>query len=501
MAIWDPPGATERIHYPLIVKNVEITLDSRSMGLNVTPTEREPSLALDPYFELKLGDPQAVHDTGKTALDHADTTVTPFDVGSYEQLLRSATSRLDPHGEYWPETLTDSADRTLPAPADCLRVTDTWVLFARKRNTNFIAADVERLKQRVEQGIEIPEAAQLIVTEPPDEVVERERRHYRGVSDPGGSSSDVQDLFFPKPFNDSQVSIVERLDQAPGVVVQGPPGTGKTHTIANIICHYLANGKRILVTAQHEAPLTVLREQIPEPLRDLTISLLTSEREGLKQIERSVRQISSQINRIEPSSVQGTIRNLEREIDEAHQAISHNDHRLREIGLPQAARVDYLGEKLTPMELAQRSLEEQDEHAWFQDRPAVAVKDLDLSEADISGLREARTRAGDDLPYLGDDPIPQSDIPSSEAIKRLHADLGRRSAIERAIRIRKVAAVKRTESTQAVLTQTIQLVDQASSLSILRSPGKPTFVMTSERMTLAKRRRRSSLTWKTGRRR
>ena len=56
------------------------------------------------------------------------------------------------------------------------------------------------------------------------------------------ADSDEASLYFPKPYNESQVAIVQRLAESDGVVVQGPPGTGKTHTIANIICHCLATG-------------------------------------------------------------------------------------------------------------------------------------------------------------------------------------------------------------------------------------------------------------------
>ena len=37
--------------------------------------------------------------------------------------------------------------------------------------------------------------------------------------------------------------------------MQGPPGTGKTHTIANLVSAYLAEGKRILVTSQKDQAL------------------------------------------------------------------------------------------------------------------------------------------------------------------------------------------------------------------------------------------------------
>ena len=99
---------------------------------------------------------------------------------------------------------------------------------------------------------------------------------------------DHADLFFPKPFNDDQVEIIRRLEKADGVVVQGPPGTGKTHTIANIICHMLATGRRVLVVSHGETALRVIRDQLPDGVRDLTISVTTSEREGLKQVEKAI---------------------------------------------------------------------------------------------------------------------------------------------------------------------------------------------------------------------
>ena len=55
---------------------------------------------------------------------------------------------------------------------------------------------------------------------------------------------------------------------------EGPPGTGKTHTIANLICHLLATGKRILVTAKTPRALRVIEQQLPEQVRPLCVNLL-----------------------------------------------------------------------------------------------------------------------------------------------------------------------------------------------------------------------------------
>jgi hypothetical protein len=119
---------------------------------------------------------------------------------------------------------------------------------------------------------------------------------------------------------------VECLDRSDvqGVVVQGPPGTGKTHTIANIICYYIATGRRVVVTWKSEGALAVLREHIPEGIRDLAISLLTSERQGLKQLEATVNLLASKITSLDP-------RPVERDILESEQRIAELKGRVERI--------------------------------------------------------------------------------------------------------------------------------------------------------------------------
>ena len=63
-----------------------------------------------------------------------------------------------------------------------------------------------------------------------------------------------EEILFPLPTNDEQLTIARDLGGRSGVLVQGPPGTGKSHTIVNLLSHLLAEGKRVLVTSQTPAP-------------------------------------------------------------------------------------------------------------------------------------------------------------------------------------------------------------------------------------------------------
>ena len=64
-----------------------------------------------------------------------------------------------------------------------------------------------------------------------------------------------------------------RRSRAGGAVLRGPPGTGKSQTIANVICHYLATGRRVLVTSKGAPATEVLRQKLPHGVRELCVAL------------------------------------------------------------------------------------------------------------------------------------------------------------------------------------------------------------------------------------
>jgi hypothetical protein len=66
------------------------------------------------------------------------------------------------------------------------------------------------------------------------------------------TSGDSLDILLAEKANKEQLEIAEKIETSNGVLVQGPPGTGKTHTIANLIGHFIAQGKTVLVTSEKE---------------------------------------------------------------------------------------------------------------------------------------------------------------------------------------------------------------------------------------------------------
>ena len=99
------------------------------------------------------------------------------------------------------------------------------------------------------------------------------------------------DVLLSKLANLEQLEIAKQLARRDCVLVQGPPGTGKTHTIANLLGHFLSQGKRVLVTAHTPKALRVLRRKVVEPLQPLCISVLHNDKQSQEELQSAVQKI------------------------------------------------------------------------------------------------------------------------------------------------------------------------------------------------------------------
>jgi very-short-patch-repair endonuclease len=239
------------------------------------------------------------------------------------------------------------------------------------------------------------------------------------------------ELFFPMAYNDEQVSIIQKLHANDGVVVQGPPGTGKTHTIANVICHYLAQGKRVLVTAKGESALAVLQEKLPKAVRPLSVALLSDERDGMKQFEHSIQTIVSSVASINPTRAAANIAAAEEKLNQLHAKISHLDRTVAAYASKHMQQCKFQGREVMPEEMAKLVLHDAQAHEWFDDQPP-ASKDgaLPFDDAAVIALRRARMAVGPDLGYLGCS-LPAADaFPVWLDLAGLHRDLIKAKRIE-----------------------------------------------------------------------
>jgi very-short-patch-repair endonuclease len=73
-----------------------------------------------------------------------------------------------------------------------------------------------------------------------------------------------EQVFCPLPADSSQLAAVVAASRGKDFVLIGPPGTGKSQTIANMIAHSLAEGRRVLFVSEKIAALDVVYRRLRE---------------------------------------------------------------------------------------------------------------------------------------------------------------------------------------------------------------------------------------------
>ena len=356
--------------------------------------------------------------------------VSPFVPDSFEPILRTVSSQLDPEGIYLgsDHDWSKPGDAS-PGAADHLAVSNRWVIFARPRTKSLLLRDIERFREAIERIAradgEIPMLARVLAFGTSDEASTGMRQALSGVIgrpidiEPVAEQANAEsgDVFFPLPSSMDLTDVVRRLQTSDGLVVRAAPGSAKSNAIVNIVCHHLALGQRVLVVCRGKAALRELHDKFPSAIRDLTIGLTGGDRQELAQVEAVVRRLQSIIETIKPRDHVDLINKLESDVIATRRLVSD----LMEEASNIARNTPGFAEM--PFDLARKLVVEADAHAWFEDRPLALLIDAGISLAAVDAARAARIRLGADLCHIDDDLPALALLPEPEAIAHMHHDL------------------------------------------------------------------------------
>jgi hypothetical protein len=297
---WDVDGI--RIIHPMVTTQAQLSFDPDTGAISVDPEALVPHLEIDLLQGLGLKGFDLLVDIRER---FRTDPVGPFDERCrtlYDQLL--APLGLDGR----------VAEGDRPAAATSApTITATWVLLVRRRSTLFRRFFANLRDALVSGQLDVAAPLAAVVADEPSRL---DREGSQGED--GSWRQAAERLLMPLPTNPEQEAVARRLAAHRGVTVQGPPGTGKTHTIANLISHLVGHGKRVLVTSQKEQALSVLREKIPEPIRDLSVAVLGNSAASIAQLDQSVQAIYEHAVALDRAPARARIGELEARLGELH---------------------------------------------------------------------------------------------------------------------------------------------------------------------------------------
>ncbi|MFN3146963.1 MAG: AAA domain-containing protein [Paracoccaceae bacterium] len=442
----------ERVDMPLIEQLVDIEIEDGG-AIAIRPRDLAPYLSLKPYLELDIdGSPklQSELQDRLAQLLKGDAEFSPFTT-VWEPLLDTAANNLASSATHISRDDL-AAGESLTSAGEDLRITSSWAIFGRPRSSEARVQDLNALRARVDDDTsEVPASIKGYAAPPPDKPrsdvsafgldsavlgsvtvqgwepsASGEPRRSRS---PGGGAPSDGDAaprdpfaagrkvhFFPLPFNEEQGRISDMIDDPKlhVVGVSGPPGTGKSHSIANIISHQMAMGKRVLVTARTPEAIAAVRQKLPEALQPLVIASVGTDRESAQQLQEAVSELSREVVNLDTDEALARKTQLERQIVECDRAAEKADDDLAEIARANLAQMTWNGATHTPMELVDILAESAEAHNWFTDRPSKAppaqLEDL------LDRLRSSMPALAADIVYAGAGLPEPDDLPTTAEI-------------------------------------------------------------------------------------
>jgi very-short-patch-repair endonuclease len=271
------------IRHPIVIQRLQLSFDPFTPEFKIIETAQPPEL-LRPLLSVS-------QDVAAQTIQQADEEFAAQDldllqIDKIEGPLRRVAAALHSEGRFI------KPGQTVEHASGPQIVCDAVIYVHRRAQGFAIALDyvLEDLQHRDDLP---PGLVRISGIEPPLPELGT-TTHYSAWEQP-------PEILFTKEANDEQFQIAERLERYKNVLVQGPPGTGKTHTIANLIGHLLADGKRVLITALTSKALRVLRDKVVEPLQTLCVSVLDNETESRKQLEASVDAMVARLTSDDPA--------------------------------------------------------------------------------------------------------------------------------------------------------------------------------------------------------
>lgn len=396
LVVGDVVVSYDNVDHPLLINPVQIQFDAEYSRISIGCLDEPAQVYGDAIREVlpKAGD--SIARARKEVLENPDIwALGAEDVDSFgKRFVQGA----DAEGEFISGN---------PAPK-ILSARRHPFLILRKRASGLAELAEGLLAKFQEDGV-VPTPIQPVLVER-DEPEERQE-------DFSGEPDEDPLSYFTKPANLEQLAILRNYRRSGCVHVQGPPGTGKTHTIANLIGHFLAEGKSVLVTSEKAQALTVLREKVVEQLRTLCVSLADSDAtEGLKS---GMRGLYENLSSNEERKLTQDAERLDNIRKQTIESLHTERQKLKEIIQGEYIPIEEPGWRGSPIQAGQFLNEHRSSRGWLP-LPIEPESEPPISEAEFQELLGLyATFPVEVLPEIRKPLPPVHEIPSPSELRAL----------------------------------------------------------------------------------
>ncbi|WAL63788.1 AAA domain-containing protein [Amycolatopsis cynarae] len=339
-----------------------IHFDDETAQLSIVPAESP-----EPFrVELDMLDPgllKANEHINEIRASLRELQAHPLDASELNPLARRLVHALDGDGVYHDDT------DELPDPGTGARGAFAPAVILRKRSQRGLVEIFRTIVAQLAEAEAVPDGVIPLIDA--DHLPKAET-----ATEAGALVQVDGTAFLPMPVNDKQRQIIEAVDTKAQVLVQGPPGTGKTYTAAALISHLLAQGKRVLVTAQTDRALREVRDKLPAAIQPLSVAVVGTSREDMADLKTAVQTISTAAHEHDSDENARVIEGCLGEIDRLRRERAELYHEIVAVREREVRQEEHAGYRGTLAAIAQQVRTEADRYGWLADHTAVGGDDL-----------------------------------------------------------------------------------------------------------------------------
>ena len=314
-------GLDSSVNHPIILKRVRLHYDNKGR-MQLLDSDYPTELYVDMFQDMPGVEPEGIRAFAE-ALDVGDIHPWAENMGAF---LANTATALTPNCRY-------AVNRFDVLPTDWYLAYERPVLFLRKVQPG-TERSIAAMMARIERDGDVPESLlRLVDVDAPQEQAEPFGMNLADIR------GEAEDILLTKAANAEQLGIARKITASPAVVVQGPPGTGKTHTIANLLGHFLAQGQHVLVTSSTNKALSVLKEKLPAGIQDLCVSLIDGDR---RDMELSVKGICERLSQSNHEELAKEAEHLQQERQQLLQLLTEKRRVLEDMQRYEAKRDYYV---------------------------------------------------------------------------------------------------------------------------------------------------------------
>lgn len=361
----------KKAYHPILLKKVAIDFDALNNIIKIVDTDSEPEI----YTMLLQGINFINHSVVKNLKeDLLENFYHPLDRIESPKFLKTLAHSLDSKSRY----IEDINDKT--KTDDRLVIYNNPVFFIKKR-TSGVVKSIEEIIAQIEETGEITGPLLNLIGENISQYTEM--KEIQDVSESlSAISGEDREILLAKEANREQLEIAKRIENYNAVLVQGPPGTGKTHTIANLMGHFLAQGKNILVTSHTKKALSVVKEKLSPELQHLCVSVLD---DNSKDMEKSIDGITEYISAHSSLELQKNIDELKVQRESIIVELDKVRKEIFSVKYKEFENIVFEGESFNPAQAAKFVYDNREELSYIPGKIALG-KAFPVLESDLELL-------------------------------------------------------------------------------------------------------------------